>query len=111
MVLKTKTFFLPFLFLQLSSSLFSQDEVSFTSHYPKGYYWSKKKCEKELKNLNYVGFKKGDVIADIGTYTGTIPLAIALFNEGLTIYLQEGQPDRQNKCGFYEMKKYFIFDE
>jgi ankyrin repeat protein/ubiquinone/menaquinone biosynthesis C-methylase UbiE len=98
--------FLSFLFFFHAG--FGQDLVNFKRHYSETYYWTKKEAAKQLKNNKFWGeFKPGDVIADIGAYSGHISLAISMFYEGLTFYLQEAQPDRLNRNGFYEMKKHF----
>jgi ankyrin repeat protein len=88
-------------------SSFSQDDPKLSRHYYKTYYPSKSQVKKELKNLRPLKFKKGEVIADIGAYTCALDLCIAMENPGITFYLQDCQPDRLNKTGFYEMFNHF----
>ncbi len=96
--------------ITLTQTALSQDMVKLNYHYAYNdhYKWTKKQAARELKKNKFWGeFKKGDVIADIGAYSCHIDLAISLFYEGLTFYLQETQADRLNKNGFYEMYNFY----
>lgn len=106
--MKSSTFLIILLFIFLGKLNYSQDTKMLDAHYPKKYKWSKTEAERELKNcLFWNDIKKGDIIADIGAYSGHIDLSLSLFYEGLTFYLQEPQADRLNKNGFYEMYNHF----
>ncbi|HXC04009.1 MAG TPA: ankyrin repeat domain-containing protein [Bacteroidia bacterium] len=86
----------------------AQDPVKFTRHYAGEYYWTEKKAREELSQCPFwKDIRPGMVIADIGAYSGHIDLALSLFFDNLTFYLEESQPDRLNKCGFYEMRSHF----
>ncbi len=103
-----KNIFLLFIFIFLFKVSFSQQYKQFERHYQKGYYWSKHEAKRNLKKFLFSNdVKKGDVIADIGAYNGFTELALSMFHEDLTFYLQETQADRLNKCGFYEIYNYY----
>ncbi len=86
----------------------SQQCKKFDRHFDGMYYWSKAEAKRTLEKTQYWNdIESGDVIADIGAYCGHIDLALSMFKEGLTFYLQETQADRLNQNGFYELKDYY----
>ncbi|MFL5753890.1 MAG: ankyrin repeat domain-containing protein [Bacteroidia bacterium] len=98
---------LAFILLFYSGVFRAQDYTKLQQHYYSGYYLSASRAKKEVKTLKPLVFTKGEVIADIGAYAGSLDLSIAIAKPGITFYLQDCQPDRLNRTGFYEMLAHF----